>query len=362
MDFRQIFMDTLKQEALALSEYDGDLGDLDSIIKLILSLKGKLAIVGIGKSGLIAQKIAATLSSTGTPSFFLHPSEAMHGDLGVLQDSDCVLAISYSGESAEIVEILPHIRRFGLKIITMSRSRTSKMSALGDFFLPIEIKKEACPLNTAPTTSTTLSLAMGDALAVCLMNARHFTKGDFAAFHPGGSLGRELFVKVADLMQRSDLPLLNVGVSLKDAIFVMSKGRLGNAFFIEDSIEDSGAKNSKNANVIESKVTKSSKKSKKDSKDLDSKAIKNFGKLLGVLSDGDLRRAMCDSDFSLESSAFNYATKKPKMIEDSNMLAIDALKIMKDSKIQILPIVDKNKNLQGVIHLHTLIQAGFKTD
>lgn len=331
MDFREIFMDTLRLEARALSEYSGDLSDLDSIIKLILSIKGKLAIIGIGKSGLIAQKIAATLSSTGTPSIFLHPSEAMHGDLGVLQEQDCVLAISYSGESAEIVEILPHIRRFGLKIITMSRARDSRMSRLGDFFLPITITHEACPLNTAPTSSTTLTLAIGDALAVCLMNARDFSKSDFARFHPGGSLGRELFVKVGDLMQTRDLPVLNVGVSLKEAIFVMSKGRLGNAFFIESNNKDS----------IESK---------------------GYGRLLGVLSDGDLRRAMCESDFSLESSAFNYATKHPKMIENADTLAIEALKIMKDSKIQILPIVDKNKNLQGVIHLHTLIQAGFKTD
>lgn len=319
LDFKYIFKDTLRQEARALNQYDDDLCDLDSIIDLILNLKGKLVLMGIGKSGLIAQKISATLSSTGTPSFFLHPSEAMHGDLGALSSDDCLLAISYSGESLEIIQILPFIRNFGLKIITMSKDRNSKMSMLGDYFLPIVIDSEACPINTAPMTSTTLTLAMGDALAVCLMRARNFSKSDFALFHPGGSLGRELFIKIADLMRVGDLPLLDCDMSLKDSIIVMTKGMLGNAFFVD-----------------------------KDRK------------LLGILSDGDLRRAMFDKDFNLDSKAFKYATKTPKVLKNSNTLAIEALNIIRDSKIQVLPIVNENGILEGVIHLHALLQAGFK--
>lgn len=318
-DFRNIFLQTLKEEAHALMSYNDDLSDLDSIIQLILALQGKLILTGVGKSGLIAQKIAATFSSIGIPSFFMHPIEAMHGDLGALEKSDCVLAISYSGESEELISILPHIQHIGVPIITFSKSKDSKISLLGDYFLPILIKREACPIQTVPTTSTTLTLAMGDALAVCLMVARNFTKSDFASFHPGGSLGRELFIKVADLMQTQNLPLLHVNVSLRESIVTMTQGRLGNAFFVDSN-----------------------------------------NKLLAVLSDGDLRRAMFDKDFSLDSNAFQYATKSPKVIYNSNTLAIDALRIIRDSKIQIVPIITDKGILEGVIHLHTLIQAGFQ--
>ncbi len=318
-DFKAIFIHTLKEEALALSNYNGDLSDLNNIIDTILKLEGKLVLIGVGKSGLIAQKISATLSSTGTPSIFLHPTEAMHGDLGVLSKNDCVLAISYSGESEEIVNILPHIKRMGLQIITMSKAKDSRMSLYGDYFIPLHIDKEACPIKTAPTTSTTLTLAIGDALAVCLMNARKFSKKDFALFHPGGSLGRELFIKVCDIMQTDNLPLLSTDINLKEAIVVMTQGRLGNAFFVDKE-----------------------------------------KKLLGILSDGDLRRAMFNDNFSLESNAFLYATKDTKAIHDKNTLAFDALKIIKDSKIQILPILNQDGALEGIIHLHDLVQAGFK--
>lgn len=317
-DFKSIFMQTLHDEANAILAYNGDLNDLDSIIKHILNMKGKLVFIGVGKSGLIAQKISATLSSTGTPSIFLHPTEAMHGDLGVLQKEDCVLAISYSGESEEIVAILPHIKRMGLPIITMSKSRDSSMSKLGDYFLPLLIEREACPLQTAPTTSTTLTLALGDSLAVCLMKARDFSKRDFANFHPGGSLGRMLFIKVRDIMRTQNIPLLNIKMSLRDAISIMTNGYLGNAFFVDSN-----------------------------------------NKLLGLLSDGDLRRAMFDSNFSLNSNAFLYATKNPKVVYDSNMLAFEVLKIIEDSKIQVMPILTKDGVLEGVIHMHDLIHAGF---
>ncbi|RDU72447.1 KpsF/GutQ family sugar-phosphate isomerase, partial [Helicobacter aurati] len=256
-----------------------------------------------------------------TPSFFIHPTEAMHGDLGMLDTKDCVLAISYSGESEEISSILPHIKRRNIPIITLSKARNSTISRMGDYFLPLLIETEACPIQTAPTTSTTLAMAMGDALAVCLMCARNFSKEDFALFHPGGRLGRELFIKVSDIMQRENLPLLSTAHTLKESIVVMTQGRLGSAFFVDSKHH-----------------------------------------LLGILSDGDLRRAMFDTSFSLESHAFEYSTKIPKSIRDSNTLAIEALRIMQDSKIQILPIITDDNVLEGVVHLHTLLQAGFKLD
>lgn len=320
-NFQAIFLQTLQQEASALYDYNGDLSDLDSIIYRLLSTQGKVVLIGIGKSGLVARKISATLSSTGTPSIFVHPTEAMHGDLGMLQPNDCVLAISYSGESEEIANILPHIKRRNIPIITMTKARDSKISLIGDYFLPLIVDKEACPLQAAPTTSTTLTMAIGDALAICLMNARGFSKEDFALFHPGGNLGRELFVKVLDIMQKDNLPLLNINNTLKESIVIMTQCRLGNALFIDSKQH-----------------------------------------LLGILSDGDLRRAMFDKEFSLESKAFIYATKIPKVIYDSNTLAIKALRIMRDSKIQILPIVNHDNVLNGVIHLHDLLQAGFRLD
>lgn len=318
-DFRAIFLDTIKQEAYSLIGYNPNLSDLDTIINLILTLKGKLVLTGVGKSGLIAKKIAATLSSTGTPSIFLHPTEAMHGDLGMLKKEDCIFAISYSGESNEIASILPHIKEMGIPIITASKSRESQISLLGDYYIPILINKEACPIQTAPTTSTTLTLAIGDALAVCLMYARNFTKKDFAMFHPGGSLGRELFVKVSDIMQTTQIPTLLITATLKEAIVVMTQGMLGSAFFINEN-----------------------------------------NKLLGVLSDGDLRRAMFNDGLCLDSLAFEYATKSPTYLDSDATLAFEALKIMKDKKIQVLPIVTSAQILRGVLHLHTLIQAGFK--
>ena len=315
--FKDIFLGVLREEAKALFDYDGDLSQLDSIIDLLLGLEGKVAITGVGKSGLVAQKIAATLSSTGTPSIFIHPTEAMHGDLGMLGARDCVIAISYSGESGELRELLPHIRRAGIPIVTLSKSKESSLSKLGDYFIPLSMEKEACPLQVAPTTSTTLTLAIGDAIAICLMKAREFGRRDFALFHPGGSLGRELFVGALDLMQSNDLPVLDTSHSLKEAIVVMTRGRLGTALFVDSA-----------------------------------------GRLLGVLSDGDLRRAMFHDGFSLESSAFDYASKTPKTI-GKNALASEALRIMRTSKIQILPIVDDSCILLGVIHLQALLQAGF---
>lgn len=310
----------LRDEAEALLQASEriDEKELEAIINSILSLKGKFIVMGVGKSGHIGAKIAATLASTGTPSFFIHPTEALHGDLGMIEKQDMVLAISFSGESDELKMVLPHIKRIGAKIITMTKNPKSSVSLLGDYFLSLEIDREACPLNTAPTTSTTLTLALGDMLAVCLMKAREFTHQDFASFHPGGALGKRLFVKIKDLMQKDNLPFIDTKLSLKDAVVVMSEARLGSAIVLEE------------------------------------------GRLVGVLSDGDLRRAMMRSDFDFERPAIEYATLNPKTCSDENLLAYDALKLMEESKIQLLLITDSQKRVLGVLHLHTLIEAGIQ--
>lgn len=316
----EIAKKVLRDEAEALIKASEriDEKELRAIVDSILALKGKFIVMGVGKSGHIGAKIAATLASTGTPSFFIHPTEALHGDLGMIESKDMVLAISYSGESDELKMVLPHIKRIGAKIITMTKSPKSSVSLLGDYFLSLEIDREACPLNTAPTTSTTLTLALGDMLAVCLMKERNFTHQDFASFHPGGALGKRLFVKIKDLMQRENLPFIDTKLSLKDAVVVMSEARLGNAIVVENE------------------------------------------RVVGVLSDGDLRRAMMRSDFDFERPAVDFATLNPKTCEDENLLAYDALKIMEENKIQLLIITDKEKRVLGILHLHALIEAGIK--
>lgn len=318
MDFSKIAKEVLEAEARELLSIDTSRIDWQGMVQAILESKGKLIITGVGKSGLVGKKIAATLASTGTPSFFLHPTEAMHGDLGMIEAQDIVLAISYSGESDELIAILPHLKRLSTKLITMSKNPNSSLSKMGDFFIPIAVSKEACPINTAPTSSTTLTLALGDALAVCLMKARDFGTSDFASFHPGGSLGKRLFVKIQDLMQTQDLPIIAPDISLKEAIIKMSEARLGTAILARDNT------------------------------------------LLGVLSDGDLRRAMMQEDFDLNLPASTYANHNPKYCTNAQMLAHQALEFIEQNKIQLLVITDAEKQIQGVLHLHTLISTGIK--
>jgi arabinose-5-phosphate isomerase len=314
MNLRKIAKEVLEIEANALLSTKIDNGFLEAI-QIIEKTKGKLIITGVGKSGLIGAKIAATFASTGTSSFFLHPTEALHGDLGMISKGDSVLAISYSGESEELAKILPHIKRFEIPLIGMSRDKNSTLGKYSDAFIPTIIEKEACPLGIAPTTSTTLTLALGDALAVCMMKKRGFTKNDFASFHPGGSLGKQLFVKVKDLMNKT-FPTANKEISLKDAIVKMTEGKIGHLLFLKK------------------------------------------GEVIALLSDGDLRRAMMKKDFNLNDKAIKFATKQPKTV-DSEMLASDVLNFMENKKIQLLPVVKNNKVI-GVIHIHNLIEAGIK--
>jgi arabinose-5-phosphate isomerase len=314
VDFKKIAKEVLETEARELLSASVD--GIDKAVEIAYSTKGKLIVTGVGKSGLIGAKIAATLASTGTPSFFIHPTEALHGDLGMITKDDSVLAISYSGESEELIKILPHIKRFEVPLIAMTGRKDSTLARYADCVLNVFVNKEACPLNTAPTSSTTLTLAMGDALAVCLMKKRNFTKEDFASFHPGGALGKKLFVKVKDLMKK-EFPVADESDTLQEAIIKMTEGKLGHVLFLQ------------NRNV---------------------KAI---------LSDGDLRRAMMSEKFDLKEKALNFATFNPKTI-NKEVLAADALKYMEDNKIQFLPVVDEKNNIVGVIHIHDLVEAGIR--
>ena len=325
LDFAKIAAETLEKEAQELLDSAKKMTQINwqEIIKAILessSNGGKLIVCGVGKSGHIGKKIAATLASTSTPSFFLHPTEALHGDLGMVGARDIMLVISYSGESAEVLEIMPHLKRLSRAIITMSKSSASPLSQMGDYFLPIAIGKEACPINAAPMSSTTLTLAMGDALAACLMKAREFDKMDFGSFHPGGSLGKRLFIKVSDIMQKENLPIIDERTPLKSAIITMSEKRLGSAL-----------------------ITKND-------------------KLVAILSDGDLRRAMMRDDFDLNAPAIEFATRAPKVWRDESKLASQALDFIEENKIQLLIVVDNDDKILGVLHLHTLIHIGIKGD
>ena len=318
MNYKEIAQETLNIEAQTLLDSAKLLDDVfDKAVALILKCKGKLIVTGVGKSGLIGAKMAATFASTGTPSFFLHPTEALHGDLGMIGREDIVIAISYSGESEELGAILPHVKRFDVPLIGMTRDKLSTLGKYSDLIVPVQVKKEACPLDIAPTSSTTLTLALGDALAVCLMRARDFQKSDFASFHPGGALGKQLFVKVSDLMQSKELPIVGEDTKVRDAIIKISEGRLGTVLIAD-----------------------------------------THNRLVALVSDGDIRRALMREDFSLEDSALQYATLHPKTIDDENILASEALQIIETMKIQLLVITDKAQHIKGVLHIHTLIEKG----
>ena len=320
MDFKQIVKDVLLTESKELEKAAANISfDIEKAIDLIINSKGKLIVTGVGKSGLVGTKIAATLASTGTSSFFLHPTEAMHGDLGMIGKDDIVLGISYSGESEELVQILPHLKRFNIPLIAMAKNEKSTLAQYSDVFINISVEKEACPLDTAPTSSTTLTMAMGDALAICLMKKRDFKKEDFASFHPGGSLGKKLFIKVDDLLRKENLPVVSRETKLKDAILVMSEGRLGSVI-----IEDENKK------------------------------------VIALLSDGDLRRALMNDNFSMDCKVEDIATKNPKRLKNKELLASDALQLIEGFKIQLLIVTDENDKLVGVLHIHDLIEAGIK--
>ena len=321
MDLIKIAQETfhIEADALQTAAQRLDQNFLDAI-ELIMDTKGKLIITGVGKSGLVGAKMAATFASTGTSSFFLHPTEALHGDLGMIGKEDTLIAISYSGESEELTKILPHIKRFDIPLIGLTGQKESSLGRYSDVFLDISVDKEACPLNIAPTTSTTLTMALGDALAVALMEKREFRKEDFASFHPGGSLGKKLFIKIKDLMRTKALPIIDEQTTVKDAVVSMSEGKLGTVLI----------------------------------------ADKN-NKFTALLSDGDLRRALMHKEFSLDHTAITYATKNPRSYQNTELLASEALEIIENDRIQLLPITNEVNKIIGVLHIHDLINAGIKS-
>ena len=289
-------------------------------IELLLDCKGRVIVTGMGKSGLVGKKIAATLASTGTPSFFLHPAEGIHGDLGMGTADDVVISLSNSGETTEVVSILPIIKRIGASIIAMCGNSQSTMALNADVFIDVSVAEEACPLGLAPTASTTATLAMGDAIAVVLLSKRKFTPEDFALFHPGGSLGRKLLLTVENVMHSGeDNPIVSAETNVKEALFVMTSKGLGATAVVDQS-----------------------------------------GCLLGILTDGDIRRGLETGHQFLEESVVNIMTKTPKTIT-ADKLAAAALSIMEKNKprpITVLPVVDKNNFVIGIVHLTDLLRQG----
>ncbi len=292
-------------------------GDFVRACQLILGSKGRVVVVGMGKSGHIGNKIAATLASTGTTAFFVHPAEASHGDMGMITRDDVVLALSNSGSTAEIVTLLPLIKRLGITLISMTGNPDSQLAKAAEVNLDARVAQEACPLNLAPTSSTTASLVLGDALAIALLEARGFTAEDFAFSHPGGALGRRLLLKVENVMHAGDsLPRVNRGTSLRDALLEMTQKGLGMTVVTEDD-----------------------------------------GRLAGIFTDGDLRRAL-DKGIDVRDALIDDVMTLHGKTARAEMLAAEALKIMEDHKISALVVVDERDHPTGAFNLGDLLRAG----
>ncbi|ABC31988.1 predicted sugar phosphate isomerase involved in capsule formation [Hahella chejuensis KCTC 2396] len=292
----------------------------DAFIKacdLMLNCKGRVVVTGMGKSGHIGNKIAATLASTGTPSFFLHPGEASHGDLGMVTPNDVVLAISNSGNTAEIVTILPLLKRMGVPLVSMTGKPDSTLSQIAEANIDASVATEACPLGLAPTSSTTVCLVLGDALAIALLEARGFTAEDFAFSHPGGALGRRLLLKISDIMHSGDaVPVVRSGASLSESLLQMSQKGLGMTCIVDED-----------------------------------------DKLLGVFTDGDLRRTL-DKNIDIRSCAIDVVMTTHCKSVTKDMLAAEALGLMQEKKINALPVVDADKKVIGAFNTQDMLRAG----
>jgi arabinose-5-phosphate isomerase len=288
----------------------------DAAVQMIAGRGGKVVVTGMGKSGHVGRKIAATLASTGTPAFFLHAAEALHGDLGMLERHDLVLAVSNSGETAEILDLVPHVKRLGLPLIALTGRASSTLARTADALLDVSVAEEACPLGLAPTASTTAAIAMGDALAVALLEHRGFRPEDFAALHPAGTLGRKL-LRVGDLMHVGDeIPRVTLASRMSDVLIEMTAKRLGVTAVIDDD-----------------------------------------RRLVGVVTDGDLRRALGGGADVMTRSAADVMAQRPKTIA-ADALAASAVAIMERHAITVLFVLDADARLAGVIHLHDLLRAG----
>ena len=313
--------DVLRMEAEAILELVPRIDEnFAAAVKLILECEGRTVITGMGKSGLIGRKMAATLASTGTPSFYLHPAEGIHGDLGMVTAADVVIALSNSGETGEVLNILPSLRRIGAKIIAMVGNANSTLGKNADVILDVGVSKEACPLGLAPTSSTTAALAYGDALALALLKKHNFTASQFAIFHPGGSLGRKLLLTVGNIMHKGDEnPTVLADTTVQDALFVITDKGLGAVSVVDEQ-----------------------------------------GTMQGVLTDGDIRRGLSKGVDFLQRPVSELMTANPKTITEDK-LAAQALHLMESNKpkpITVLPVLDENRKVIGLLHMTDLVRQG----
>ncbi len=318
MDAIEKGKEVVRIEAEAVRALEGKLDEaFAGAVDLIAKTDGRVVITGMGKSGIIARKIVATMNSTGTPSIFLHPSDAVHGDLGMVRPEDVVICISKSGDTEEVVQLLPMFKRIGVPIISIIGNKNSKLGRESDFVLDASVDQEACPYDLAPTASTTAALVIGDAIAITLLNRNHFTEEKFAFYHPGGNLGKRLFLRVEELMVKGkDVPKVLSTASLKETILVMTSGRLGATCVVNSS-----------------------------------------GELAGIVTDGDLRRLLQkDRDFS-RVTAEDMMTGNPKVVKP-NALAVAAIEAMENFNITQLIVTDDSRRPIGMLHLHDLVKAG----
>jgi len=317
-DFKELAKNVINIEQQAIAELLQYIDNsFEYACQLMFNCQGRVIVIGMGKSGHIGGKIAATLASTGTPAFFVHPGEASHGDLGMITKDDVVLTISNSGETGEVLAIIPVIKRLGAKLISMTGNTSSTLAKLADTHICIKVTTEACPLGLAPTSSTTATLVMGDAIAVALLNARGFTADDFALSHPGGSLGKRLLLRLSDLMHQGDrLPVVSQNALIKDALVEMSLKGLGMTAIVNDN-----------------------------------------NQLIGLFTDGDLRRIL-DLQINIHQDSITTVMTKSPTVAQADMLAAQALNIMEDKKINGLIIIDEKQTPIGAMNMHDLLSSG----
>ncbi len=314
-DLLEIARKTILSESKSIAKLvDFLTDDFANAVEIIFNSSGRLIVTGIGKSAIIAQKIVASMNSTGTPALFLHASEAIHGDLGMVQPGDVVICISKSGNSPEIKVIVPILKRFGNPLIAITGNTTSFLAKESDFVLDTTVDAESCPINLAPTNSTTAQLVMGDALTVCLMELRNFKSDDFAKYHPGGALGKKLLLRVGDMLDQSHKPSVTPDSSIKKVIFEISEKRMGVTAVVENN------------------------------------------HVIGIITDGDIRRMLNQNETFSHLTAKDIMTKNPKTIQLATMVA-DALNIIEDFSITQLVVLD-NQEYKGVLHLHDILKEG----
>jgi len=314
-EIKQIALRTIQAELDAIKGLQSSVNDdFANVVALILESKGRVIITGIGKSAIIANKIVSTLNSTGTPAIFMHAADAIHGDLGIIQENDLVICLSKSGETPEIKVLIPLLRQTGNKLVALVGNTESYLAKTADFILDASVPKEACPYNLAPTASSTAQLVIGDALAVVLLECRGFTPGDFARLHPGGALGKQLYLRVSDLYINNEIPQVNIDADIRQVIMEISKRRLG------------------------------------------ATAVMSEGRMAGIITDGDLRRMLEKNDHISGIRAEDIMTVNPKSIQASS-LVVEALALMRLHNITQLPVFE-NEQYVGVIHLHDILKEG----